>query len=168
MNSFNQSECSLSQFRVVTLPHTEKLPNLMQLVFGTKLYTFSRLLKINYLSLFQLHDSTPDVKGLDDERQSKLPQKLISNSELAMGMEEEEHLERENAQRFLKSLKEELKYLTSARGTIDIDQRLQEFASKFCHGSNVVEINRVYFVKWANPGLFLFILILFLTSKGQI
>ena len=59
----------------------------------------------------------------------------MSNSELAMGLEEEEeHLERENAQIFLKSLKDELKHLTSARGTIDIDQRLQEFASKYCHG----------------------------------
>ena len=87
--------------------------------------------------MFQLNDqSRPDSQDLDD-RQSKLPLKLISNSELAMGMEEEEHLERENAQIFLNSLKDELKYLTSARGTIDIDQRLQEFASKYCHGKFV-------------------------------
>ena len=53
--------------------------------------------------------SRSDANEEDDEedtlehRQSKLPQKLISNSELAVGMEEEEeHLERENAQIFLK------------------------------------------------------------------
>ena len=90
-------------------------------------------------------DSTPDLESRDDERQSKLPQKLMSNSELAMGLEEEEeHLERENAQIFLKSLKDELKHLTSARGTIDIDQRLQEFASKYCHG-------RILFFLYPHP-----------------
>ena len=64
-----------------------------------------------------------------------------------MGMEEEEHLERENAQIFLNSLKDELKYLTSARGTIDIDQRLQEFASKYCHGKFVNLKNLIFLLR---------------------
>ncbi len=76
-----------------------------------------------------------------DVRQKKLPQMLVSSSELSMGMEEEEHLERENAQIFIKALQDELKHLSSARGTVEIDQRLQEFASKFCHGKQNLEFN---------------------------
>ena len=97
-------------------------------------------------------------------RQSRLPKKLMSPSDEpelsakrqsvsgvsdggAEGNEgttttgvtntDDEVMERENAQAFLQSLKEELSRLTSARGSVEIDQRLQEFASKFCHGKNI-------------------------------
>lgn len=89
-----------------------------------------RIKKFNQMKELQEKSDTLDV------RQKKLPQMLVSSSELSMGMEEEEHLERENAQIFIKALQDELKHLSSARGTVEIDQRLQEFASKFCHGNH--------------------------------
>ncbi|TRY76541.1 hypothetical protein TCAL_00090 [Tigriopus californicus] len=42
-------------------------------------------------------------------------------------------VERENARIFIKKLKESLDHIISARGSVEIDNRIQEFASKFCH-----------------------------------
>lgn len=89
----------------------------------------------NQFFMVQLKEMSEKSDKLDN-RQKKLPQMLVTSSDLSMGIEdEEEQLERENAQLFVKALQDELKNLNSARGTVEIDQRLQEFASKFCHGN---------------------------------
>ena len=68
--------------------------------------------------------------------QNKIPTSLVTPSDLDLIENEESHLEqeRENARVFVEKLKEEMKCLNKARGTIEIDQKLQEFASRFCHG----------------------------------
>ena len=48
--------------------------------------------------------------------------------------EERREHERENARTFVRLLKEKLVVIAGARGSVQMDSKLQEFASNFCHG----------------------------------
>lgn len=48
--------------------------------------------------------------------------------------DERNEVERENARTFVKRLKDKLEWIMTARGSVEMDHKLQEFASTFCHG----------------------------------
>ena len=88
-------------------------------------------------------------------RSEKIPKNLVGNEDLAQLKEEMKAqadrdfdldddydpensevnaFERENARIFVDKLKEKLDYIMNARSSVEIDARIQEFASNFCHG----------------------------------
>ena len=61
--------------------------------------------------------------------------------------EERREHERENARTFVRLLKEKLVVIAGARGSVQMDSKLQEFASNFCHGeirSGFLEDKRMF------------------------
>ena len=46
-------------------------------------------------------------------------------------------MERENARTFVERLGKHMEALLGARGAVEVDVRLQEFASKFCEGTAI-------------------------------
>ncbi len=80
---------------------------------------------------------------------SRIPKSLVCGEELcngpaSMGADDEDEdaaeaarneMERENARSFVDRLKAYMDTLINARGSVEVDYKLQEFASKFCEGT---------------------------------
>ena len=95
-------------------------------------------------------------------RSEKIPKNLVGNEDLALLKEdieaeatidadddldhdaengEVEAIERENARIFVDKLKGKLGHIMEARSSVEIDYRIQEFASGFCHGIEEIRNN---------------------------
>ena len=80
-------------------------------------------------------------------RNSRIPKSLIVDRrdfcKMDVNDDEEEdeaeaarnEMERENARTFVERLGRHMEALLEARGAVEVDVRLQEFASKFCEGA---------------------------------
>ncbi|XP_076031300.1 brefeldin A-inhibited guanine nucleotide-exchange protein 3 isoform X2 [Oratosquilla oratoria] len=67
-------------------------------------------------------------------RLHKLNETLSSSSNIRMVQDEESEAECENARHFISTLQAILPSMLAIRSTIEVDQAMQEFASKYCEG----------------------------------
>lgn len=100
---------------------------------------------------FQLDTYMDEASHLEEEasvyRSGKIPKLLVDDQareELKTNLyrldsepdnDAVNEVERENARIFIKKLKDNLDHIMSARGSVEIDNRIQDFASNFCHGT---------------------------------
>jgi hypothetical protein len=100
-----------------------------------------------YISLpFQLDTYIAEAEDLEREaaifHNSRIPKSLnaVETREEELDEEEDEEeavkneMERENARTFVERLRLHMEALLCARGSVEVDFRLQEFASRFCEG----------------------------------
>ncbi len=72
----------------------------------------------------------------------RIPKSLLAAGEVNDDSDDDEEeedegkeAERSNARLFVEKLREGLDSIVAARGSVEMDHRIQQFASKFCHGS---------------------------------
>ena len=75
---------------------------------------------------------------------SRIPKSLVVDRKDFCSVDDDEEdeaeaarneMERENARTFVERLGRHMEALLGARGAVEVDVRLQEFASKFCEGA---------------------------------
>ena len=72
----------------------------------------------------------------------RIPKSLLAAGEVDDDSDDDEEeedegkeAERSNARLFVEKLREGLDSIVAARGSVEMDHRIQQFASKFCHGN---------------------------------
>ena len=98
--------------------------------------------------MFQLDAYIAEAEDMEREaaifHNSRIPKSLVVDRKDFCSVDDDEEdeaeaarneMERENARTFVERLGRHMEALLGARGAVEVDVRLQEFASKFCEGA---------------------------------